>query len=178
MTKEPLRLLPDASLPEWMEESAEYQESVRREREDWTGRRSSGWTRIGDALAQLVAHDYRPPRRRGRSRADKEAYADHLRQNMTLAEQELWVWLQGFELDFEPQVVVAGWIVDFFSANLGLVVEVDGSAHRPSHRAQQDLEREQSIESKGFRVVRLTNHEVMARQFDRLLLAIGGDLSA
>lgn len=174
----PLRLLPPPEVHVWMEEAAAEHEAARREREDWTGRRDTGWSSVGDAIIQLVAHDWKPPRKRARSKAEKMAYADHLRDNMTTAELSLWAWLQGFELDFEPQVVVGGWIVDFFSANLGLVIEVDGSAHRPEHRRQQDAERTRSLESKGFQVVRITNRDVFARHYGYLLDAIGGDIGA
>lgn len=173
---EPLRLLPASEIPTWMDQAADELEAMRREREAWTGRRSTGWTSVAESIVQLVAHDFQPPRKRARSKAEKLAYADHLRDNMTSAELSLWAWLQGFELDWEPQVVVAGWIVDFFSANLGLIIEVDGSAHKPEHRRQQDFERTRSLEGKGFRVVRITNRDVYAKHFGYLLDAMGGEI--
>jgi very-short-patch-repair endonuclease len=175
MSADPIRLLPAPELPAWVEEAADEQESIRREREAWTGRRDTGWSSVGDSLAQLVAHDFKPPHKKARSKAEKLAFADYLRDNMTTAELALWAWLQEFELDFEPQVVVAGWIVDFFSANLGLVIEVDGSAHKPEHRRQQDFERTRSLESKGFHVVRITNRDVLSRRFGYLLDAMNGE---
>lgn len=172
---EPLRILPPPEVPEWMEKSAAHQEEVRGEREAWTGRPvTRGFSQIGEALKSLASHDWKLPKRKARSRAEKIAYADHLRANMTRAEMSVWEWLQGFGLDFTPQVVVGGWIVDFYSESLNLIIEVDGSAHDVPHRIEQDAQREQSLIEKGYRIARITNRDVIVGDFTALLSAIGG----
>ena len=171
---EPLRILPPPEVPEWMEESAARQEEIRAEREAWTGRKvTSGFSQVGEALQSLIAHNWKLPRRKSRSKAEKIAYADHLRANMTFSEWTVWEWLQGWQLDFQPQQIVAGWIVDFYSPTLGLVIEVDGSAHNVAHRIEQDAERERSLIDKGYRVARISNRNVMVGDYASLIAAIG-----
>ena len=167
-------LYPAPAVPEWMEEQAAEYARVRGEREAWTGRTSDrGFTSLADALTSLVELDWRPPTRKPRSNREKRAYADHLREHMTPAETVLWSWLQELGLDFAPQQVVGGWIVDFYSPSLRLVVEVDGSVHAPVYRVAQDRERDASLVEKGHRVIRLTNHEVRQGWYGPLLREIG-----
>ena len=89
--------------------------------------------------------------------------ARNLRQAMTPAEEQLWQHLRDRRLDgwhFRRQHPVGRFIVDFFCARAGLVVEVDG----PIHLQQQAYDRERTAlleEERGYRVIRFTNDEVM-----------------
>jgi len=54
---------------------------------------------------------------------------------------------------------VAGFIVDFYCHNAGLVVEVDGDIH--DLQQEEDARREKVLSEMGLRVVRFGNDEVM-----------------
>ncbi|HMO04577.1 MAG TPA: DUF559 domain-containing protein [Kiritimatiellia bacterium] len=87
--------------------------------------------------------------------------ARNLRQNMTLAEVLLWKRLKGggvMGYDFDRQRPIDRYIVDFFSKDLMLSVEVDGASHNQKERA--DAERQQRLEALGVRFVRCWDREV------------------
>jgi very-short-patch-repair endonuclease len=74
----------------------------------------------------------------------------------TASEEALWIALRGGVLGvaFKRQVVLADrYIADFFAPSVGLVVEVDGGAHRASRAA--DRRRDEKLRRLGFRVVRV-----------------------
>ena len=74
----------------------------------------------------------------------------------TASEEALWQALRGGALGvaFKRQVVLGDrFIADFFAPSVGLVVEVDGSAHRESRSA--DRSRERKLLRLGYRVVRV-----------------------
>jgi len=60
-------------------------------------------------------------------------------------------------------------VVDFCAPRQKLVIEVDGSQH--ADQEDYDLERTVFIESRGYRVIRFWNHEVL-QETDSVLLAI------
>jgi very-short-patch-repair endonuclease len=62
-------------------------------------------------------------------------------------------------LKFRRQHPIGPYVVDFYCHSTGLVVEVDGMSH--GDKIQQDAERTRLIESHGFRVLRVTNEDVM-----------------
>jgi very-short-patch-repair endonuclease len=91
--------------------------------------------------------------------------ARRLRQSMTKAECALWVELRRLPLKgthFRRQAPFGPFIADFLCHKARLIVEVDGGAHSAPDRAVHDLERQQWIESRGYRVLRFSNAEVLA----------------
>ena len=88
-------------------------------------------------------------------------FAGSLRRHLTRAELHFWRHVRGDRIEgrrFRRQVVIAGYIADFYCSELQLVIEIDG----PSHQKQQayDQHRDQVMEARGLTVVRLTNEEV------------------
>jgi len=73
----------------------------------------------------------------------------------TGSEAALWRLIRGKRLgvQFRRQVCIGRFIVDFFAAEVGLVVEVDGGSHRGRKRA--DARRDHELERRGYRVLRL-----------------------
>jgi len=73
---------------------------------------------------------------------------------MTPAEKILWQELRGNKLGvhFRRQQVIAGFIVEFYCHNAGLVVEVDGDIH--DLQQEEDARRERVLSEVGLRVVR------------------------
>jgi very-short-patch-repair endonuclease len=68
---------------------------------------------------------------RDKVKPHKRAFARALRLNQTSAENCLWQKLRRRQLGvpFRRQVIIRGYIVDFYCATVHLVIEVDGSSH-------------------------------------------------
>lgn len=84
------------------------------------------------------------------------------RKQATPAEQRLWQRLRARQLSglkFRRQVWLGSFIADFFCAEARLVIEVDGHSH--GSRAVYDKRRTDWLGREGFRVVRVTNDDVM-----------------
>lgn len=95
---------------------------------------------------------------------DKYAFAEKLREKMTVAEKHLWRSLQGFHPLFECQVVVGGYIADFCCRRYRLIVEVDGRSH--DGREAYDKTRDEHLSGIGYRTMRFTNTEVLATRHE------------
>ena len=84
-----------------------------------------------------------------------------LRKNMTKEECHLWYdFLRGYPVRFLRQKVIDNYIVDFYSHDARLVVELDGSQHFDPVKQQQDLYRTQQLESRKLKVIRIPNNVV------------------
>ena len=84
------------------------------------------------------------------------------RKQATPAENRLWQSLRASQLNgfkFRRQVWLGPFVADFFCASAKLIVEVDGD----SHASQQayDQRRTDWLAGEGFRLVRVTNADVM-----------------
>jgi very-short-patch-repair endonuclease len=80
---------------------------------------------------------------------------------MTDAEHQLWSALRGHRLNglsFRRQALIGRFIVDFVCHERRLVIEVDGGQHAENAR---DVERDRWLTSKGYRVLRFWNHDVL-----------------
>lgn len=100
-------------------------------------------------------------------------YARTLRKQATDAEARLWRRLRGKQLGvrFRRQHPIAGYIVDFYCAEAGLVVEVDGGGHAETEQRRSDERRDRELERRGLQVLRVWNPEVV-RKLDAVLEAI------
>ena len=90
--------------------------------------------------------------------------ARDMRREPTAAESVLWQRIRNRQLDgakFRRQHTVQGFIVDFICVEQKLIIEVDGAVHEQSERQQYDVQRQEFLESRGFRVLRFTNAEVL-----------------
>lgn len=84
-----------------------------------------------------------------------------MRKEMTPVEKHLWFnCLLDTSYKFRTQRPIGNFIVDFYCAELKLVIEVDGDSHFNEQSLAYDQERTQYIKSLGVRVLRFTNHEV------------------
>jgi very-short-patch-repair endonuclease len=93
--------------------------------------------------------------------------ARDMRTEMTEPETRLWFELRAKRFDhvkFRRQKVIQDddhrYIVDFAANDPKLVIELDGDTH--AEREAYDTARTHFLESKGYRVVRFTNADVMA----------------
>ncbi len=101
--------------------------------------------------------------------------ARELRHNMTPAETILWNQLRTNKLKgfhFRRQQVIDGYIVDFYCHAVALIVEIDGDIHK--QQIKYDANRDAHLISRGFKVLRLANDEVMNNLhvvLDKILVA-------
>lgn len=87
-----------------------------------------------------------------------------LRNNPTDAELLLWQNLRKDKvmgLDFHRQKPIGNFIVDFYCAELNLVIEVDGEYHFELDRIKKDGDRDFELNQSGLSVMRFTNEEVL-----------------
>jgi very-short-patch-repair endonuclease len=125
---------------------------------------------------QTMAHSAPPPEKgeagRGLKKQSKPQLHNlkyqqdkrrELRKNPTEPEKRFWSWVRGKQLGtkFRRQHGIGNYIVDFYCAEVGLVIELDGDSHFTENAKKYDSERTAFLQSKGFKVVRFTNSEVM-----------------
>ena len=92
-----------------------------------------------------------------------KARARHMRTKMTPAERALWYALRNrlfLGLKIRRQVPIGPFIADFYCADHRLIIEADGSGHGSRH----DIERDQWLSQKGFRVLRLPNRDILTNR--------------
>ncbi len=88
--------------------------------------------------------------------------AKKLRQAGILHEALLWQQLkrnQLLGLDFDRQKIIGSYIVDFFCAEKGVVLEADGTSH--DGRGAEDAKRDAYLKGLGLLVIRIPASEVL-----------------
>ena len=63
-------------------------------------------------------------------------------------------------MKFRRQYKIGNYVVDFCCINKKLVIELDGSHHAEKKHLLRDKERQEYIESKGYKVLRVWNNEI------------------
>lgn len=84
---------------------------------------------------------------------------------MTLAEKILWAELRSKKLlgfKFRKQFPVYDYIVDFYSYDLNLIIEIDGPIHDLTESEAYDKKRDACFKINGYKVIRLSNEEVIS----------------
>jgi 5-methyltetrahydrofolate--homocysteine methyltransferase len=138
------------------------------------------------AVAYLLPH-ISPPTPEGGATvgADKKTYktanpvlynvlkakAREMRNKPTDAEKMLWNVLSGKGLDgfkFRRQHIIGEYIVDFVCLEKRLVIEVDGSIHNVPEQVEHDKIRTEWLKSKGFKVIRFSNDQVLSNVFNTI----------
>jgi (E)-4-hydroxy-3-methylbut-2-enyl-diphosphate synthase len=93
--------------------------------------------------------------------SDLKKLASQLRKNMTLSEVLLWNELKQRKTlgyDFDRQRTINNYIVDFYSKELNLAIEIDGDIH--IYRYDYDDERQKNLEKLGIHFLRFEDIEV------------------
>src|SRR2546425_11380290 len=99
-----------------------------------------------------------------------------LRHDPTPAERKLWYeFLRDQPIRFSRQKPLGDYIADFYCASRLLIIEVDGDTHFTTAGEAHDARRSASLETKGLRVLRFTNLEVM-QQFEAVCQRIKDEL--
>jgi len=89
--------------------------------------------------------------------------AKRLRKDSTFAERKLWHFLRTKQFSahkFRRQEPIGRYVVDFVSCEVKVVIELDGGQH--AHEQAKDQERDQWLESQGFKVLRFWNNDIMS----------------
>jgi very-short-patch-repair endonuclease len=93
----------------------------------------------------------------------RRAAAKRLRANTTPHERILWRALKEIPIEgthFRRQAPIGPYVVDLLCPAKRLVVELDGGHHNEDDTAERDRNRQQWLESEGYRVVRFWNSEI------------------
>ena len=90
-------------------------------------------------------------------------YSRELRnETISIAEKYLWKALlskKKMGIGFKRQRPIEFYIVDFFSQEIGLIIEVDGSSHYA--KGEYDFKRQKKLESLGYTFLRFSEGEVI-----------------
>ncbi|UEG53199.1 DUF559 domain-containing protein [Mucilaginibacter daejeonensis] len=100
-----------------------------------------------------------------------KALAKELRQNMTLGEVLIWNELKGDKMlgfDFDRQRCIDRYIVDLYCKQLMLAIEIDGRSHENAETYENDVVRQQRLESFGITFLRFSEAEVRHDMFNVL----------
>jgi very-short-patch-repair endonuclease len=101
-------------------------------------------------------------RTKGKTWSKLKTRSREFRQDQTGAEERLWSRLRGRQLagmKFRRQHAIGPFVVDFYCPEKKLVIEVDGPIH--DGQADEDKYREQELRTRGFRVLRLRNENLL-----------------
>lgn len=98
---------------------------------------------------------------RNKCSQDKKDKAKRMRQNMTNAERKLWrrIRCDALGVRARRQVVMRGYIADFYIPRWKLIIEVDGKYHE--NQVEYDEKRDANLARIGFKTIRFTNNRVL-----------------
>ena len=87
--------------------------------------------------------------------------ARELRRNMTPWERKLWYeYLRYYPVRFQRQKAIGPYIVDFYCAKAGIVIELDGGGHYEQQQHQADVLREKALREMNLNIIRFCNADV------------------
>ncbi|MBS3905917.1 MAG: endonuclease domain-containing protein [Syntrophaceae bacterium] len=92
-----------------------------------------------------------------------KALSQHLRKNMTDAENRLWLRLRRKQLKGRPvyrQKIIGKYIVDFYCPKADLVIELDGGQHYSETGKAKDGARDDALREMGIKVLRFSDRDV------------------
>ena len=103
--------------------------------------------------------------------------AKQLRKNMTKQERHLWYdFLRSYPVKIYKQRSIRNYIVDFYCAAAGIVIEIDGKQHQIDEIYENDTVRDSVLNELGIDVLRFTNKEVdehfenVCSEIDRVIM--------
>jgi very-short-patch-repair endonuclease len=97
-----------------------------------------------------------------------------LRSQATLTEVRLWECIRKKQIlgvRFRRQFSIGRYIVDFYSPQLKLAIEIDGKSHDTQSKQEYDAIREKEIKALGINILRFRNHEVLD-ELDNVVMKI------
>lgn len=112
----------------------------------------------------------------------KVQFARRLRRRQTPTETILWGLLRSKRLDgfkFYRQFPIGPYIADFCCRARRLVIEIDGGGHARPIQRKYDLNRDEYLRKRGYRVIRIWSSEIMNNidgAIEAILKALGEKL--
>ena len=97
------------------------------------------------------------------NKPEKKLARKYLRNNSTKAEQLLWEELKNkkfHSIKFRRQYSVGRYILDFYSIQLRLGVELDGKVHEDKDAIDYDSKRTEYLSLRKIKVIRFTNNDI------------------
>ena len=88
--------------------------------------------------------------------------AKELRKSGNLSEVLLWKQINRKQFkgyDFDRQKIIGNYIVDFYCADCGTIIEVDGSSH--NEKMEHDAKRDNFLKGLGLNVIHVTAIDVL-----------------
>jgi len=104
--------------------------------------------------------------------AQRFALARVLRHRPTPAERHAWTLLRHrgiLGLKFRRQHALHGFIVDFYCASHGVVIELEGAVHDGTAQQIYDRARAEFLAAAGYRIIRVRNKDVSRNHLEALL---------
>lgn len=95
--------------------------------------------------------------------SDSKELRKYLRANVSKAEQLLWAKLKAkrfCNFKFRRQYGVGKYVLDFYSVELRLAIEIDGGSHFEQEDIEYDEVRTNFLNSLKIKVIRFTNNDV------------------
>ena len=91
-------------------------------------------------------------------------FAKENRNRSTEAEFILWEFVRAKQLGkpFKRQHIIGDYIADFVCLPVKLIVEIDGGYHQLPEQQMSDEQRTEWLQSRGYKVLRFTNEEIIA----------------
>lgn len=100
---------------------------------------------------------------------EKYGFARKMAREMTPSEKAFWdvVGNKFFKPKVRPQVVILGYIIDFYCYQYDIAIEIDGSVHDSPEQVVWDNNRDDALRRAGIRVLRFraTTDPQMIRQY-------------
>jgi len=97
-----------------------------------------------------------------------------MRKNMPMPEVILWQHMRSKQLGvkFRRQYTIGNRILDFYSPEIKLGIEIDGETHFVDEESRQkEIEKDKKFENQGIKILRFLNPEVM-KNLEGVVLAI------
>ena len=83
---------------------------------------------------------------------------------MTKEERHLWYdFLRQYPVRFYRQKILGKYILDYYCAKAGLIVELDGSQHYEENQKEKDEKRTEYLKNYQISVLRIPNNEVFSK---------------
>lgn len=99
------------------------------------------------------------------NRPTEKSKRRRLRREQTTAEKLVWRFLRNRRtknFKFRRQYSVDKFVIDFYSPELKLAVEIDGDVHDLPTQKEHDIMRQSYLESFGIKFIRIRNEELFA----------------
>lgn len=97
--------------------------------------------------------------------------ASMLRKNMTETENKLWQHIRNKQLGvkFRRQHPLGPYVVDFYSHEIRLIIEVDGEYHLAESQKEIDKLRDEKIIASGCRILRFSDDQINCKLNDVII---------